>query len=328
MPLLNTKRTALFLAPGAIVPTPPTGFLETSEPVIIVPEFTSIDINRITGQLNSKTQVTDVCRTKTAFTVPHVMRASDTAAIALNTPPEYGLLLKCAGFIETIDTVTGGQETVTYTNGTDAIGQVSALGYLDGQKFTFTESLSCGVDFNLTVGEPAMLTGALEGYMDSAVPVAEANPTVALTAEPALIVSCADIVTYDGACLPLESVSINMNPEFRDIYTLGGACGIKSNFVADYALEIVAVFYVDSDVYGREASAIESGLFKEIVIKLGLDETSTEVNGKSVVFTAPLAKATIYTDDENNDLLQRTVTYRIMDGATVAALSIKNGFFA
>jgi len=327
MALINTKKTALFLAVGATVPTLPAGFVETMEPVVIVPEFSTVEISRISGKLNTKTSVTDTCRTKTSFDVMHTMRTSNVAADALMTPPEYGLLLKCAGFDEVIDTATPGQETVTYSNNNDKILNVSAVAFLDGQKFTMTNSLACGTTMEFKVGEVAKITNNFQGYIDSAIPVVEANPTTTLTSEPALVVSCADIVTYDGVCLPLENVTIKMNEEIQDIYTLGGACGLKSNFVSDYALELTADFYVDSATFGREATNIESGLMKEVIVKIGLDSTSTEVNGKSVVLTMELAKTTVYADSVDKDLLKRSVTYRLMDG-TNPALSVMTGFFA
>lgn len=327
MALINTKKTALFLNNGSVLPVPVAGFIETIDPVVIVPEFKTIDISRISGKLNAKTQVVDTCMTKTSFDVVHTMRTSNVAADALDTPPEYGLLLKCAGFDEVIDTATPDQETVTYTNNNDKIDNVSAVAYLDGQKFEMTDSLACGVTMDFRVGEVAKMTNNFQGFIDDATPTPEANPTVTLTDEVALVVSCADVVTYDGVCLPLENVTIKMNEEMQEIYTMGGACGLKSNFISDYALELTADFYVDSTTFGREALNIESGLMKEIIVKIGLDSTSTEVNGKSVVLTAELSKTTLYADSVDKDLLKRTVTYRLMDGSN-PALSIKQGFFA
>ncbi len=327
MSLTNTKKTAFFLSIGATPPTPPTGFVESTEPVVIVPEFTQIDISRISGQMNTKTAAVDTCRTKTAFDVKHIMRTSDKSGIALSTPPEYGLLLQSAGFIEVVDTTTPGEETVTYHNGIDEMPVSSAVSYMDGQKFTLTDALSSGTTIDLKVGEVATVTNNFSGYMDSPTPVADPNPVVTLSEEVPLIVSCADIVTYDGTCLPLENVTIKLNEEMQDIYTLGGACGIKKNVITDYALELAADFFVEDTTFGREALNIASGDMKEIIVKVGLDGTSTEVNGKSVVYTAELAKTITYSDTIDRDLLKRTVTYRLMDG-TSPALTIKQGFYA
>jgi len=327
MALVNTKKSALFVAPGQTLPLPPTGFVETTDPVLVVPEFAKVDIDRLTGQMNTKTSVIDICRTKTSFSASQIMRTSDKTGTALDTPPNFGLLLKCGGFNETIDTATPGEETVTYTNNTNNVPKVSAIAYMDNNKFTMTDSLSCGVEIVLNVGEPAKITNNFSGYMDSATPVQEANPAITLTDELALVVSCADLVTYDGTCLPLESVKIKTNPEIQDIYTLGGQdCGIKSNFISDYALELEATFYVDSSEYGREAAMISAGEAKEIVVKIGLDDQSKEVSGKSVVFTANMSTATTYSDSSDKDTLKRVVTYRLMDD-TEPALSIKTGFF-
>ena len=163
--------------------------------------------------------------------------------------------------------------------------------------------------------------------MDDPIPVAEANPTVTLTDEVPLIVSCADIILFDGTCLPVDNAVIKMNEELQDVYSLGGTCGIKSAFVSDYALELAVDFYVDKAAFGREALNIQSGDMKEIIIKIALDKTSTEVNGKSVVFTMDLAKTTTYSDSVDKDLLKRNTVFRLMDGSS-PALSIKTGFFA
>jgi len=255
------------------------------------------------------------------------MRTNDIDQLALDTVPEYGLLLRVAGFDEVIDTTTPSEETVTYTNNIDKIENFSASVYLDGFRYDMTDSLACGTTIDLVVGEPAKITNNVQGYIDSATPQADPNPAVTLTDERALVVSCADLVTFDGTCLPLTNVSIKMNEEFQEVYTLGGACGLKSNFVSDYALTIDFDFFVDSATIGREALNIETGAFKEIVVKIGLDSASAEVNGKSVVMTMPFTKTTTYTDSVDKDLLKRSVTARLMDNGT-KALAIKTGFFA
>jgi len=328
MALINTKKSVLFLNPGgATLPVPITGFVETKDAVLIVPEFTSTEINRVSGKLNTKDEIVDTCRTKTTFDVPHVMRTNAKDGVALDTVPEYGLLLQAAGFDEVIDTATPGEETVTYTNNSDTIKQSSMVAYLDGNKFEMTDSLACGMTMDLVIGETALLTNNFQGYMDSAIPTPEANPVVTLSDEKALVVSCADIVTFDGVCLPLERVSIKMNEEIQDLYTMGGACGLKSNFVADYAMTIDFDFYVDSATYDREALNIESGDFKEMIIKIGLDSTSTEVNGQSVVMTIPFTKTTTYSDAVDKDLLKRTTTARIFDDGVTPGLKIMTGWF-
>jgi len=329
MAIMSTKKTSLFVNPGATLPTPPTNFVEVTDPVLPTPEFSSIDINRLDGKLNSKSSVVDLCRVKTSFDAKANMRSNNAAADALDTLPEYGLLLKCAGFTETVDTTTPGEETVTYANNNVSIPNSSAVVYIDGNKLTMTNSLVSGTTLALTVGEPATVTNNFQGYMDDAKGTPEANPTVTLTQEPLLVVSCADLVLLDGTCLPIESASIAMNEEVSDLYTMGngtGGCGLKTNVITDYALTLDLTFFVDSAAYGREATLIESGLAKSVVIKIGLDSTGTLVNGKSVEITCELAKATTYSDTNKDDLLSRTLTLRLFDG-TNPAVSIKNGFF-
>jgi hypothetical protein len=325
---INTKKTSLFVNIGNTLPVAPAGAIETNDPVLIVPEFTTIDINRITGKMNSKDSVVDTCLTKTSFDAVHTLRTSNAAADALATPPSYGLLLQAAGFNEIIDSTTAGEETVTYTNNNDSIPAVSAVAYLDDYKFEMTGSLACGTELSFPVGAAATIKNSFQGYLDNAVPVSETNPVVTLSNEQALVTSCADLITYDGVVIPVEQATIKTNSDIQELYTTGGTSGIKTTFVSDYALDVTLDFYVDKANFGREANAIENGLVKELVIKLGLDSTSSEVNGKSVVITCPMSKVSTYSDSTDKDTLKRSATYRIFDDGATPAISIKNGFFA
>ena len=327
MSIISTKKTSLFVSPNETLPTPPAGFIETTDAVIPTPEFTSVDINRLTGKMNTKDSVVDLCRVKTSFDAKMNMRSNDVGGSALSNPPEYGLLLKCAGFDETIDTATAGQETVTYSNNNEVMPTVSALVYLDDNKLSMTNSLVCGTKIDMKIGEPATVTNTFQGYLDDAKGVKEVNPAVTLTEEPILIVSCADVILLDGTCLPIESATIAMNEVVADLYTMGGSCGLKKNLITDYALTLELGFFVDKDSYGREASLIESGQAKAVVIKLGLDKDGNFVNGKSVEIKCDIAKADKYSDSSNNDMLSRTLTLRLFDGSS-PAVQIKNGFFA
>jgi len=327
--LINTKKTALFIAAGATLPIPVDGFVECIDPTIVVPEFTTIDISRLSGKLNTKDTVIDTCLTKTSFDAKQSMRSSNIAADALDTVPNYGLLLKAAGFKEGIDTATPGEEFVEYTNDNVDTTQVSAIVYMDGNKFECTNSLACGCQIDLPVGGVATITNNFQGYLDSAVPTVEANPDVVLDINPAMVVSCADLITFGGEVIPVENVSIKMNSEIQEIYTTGGATsGIKSTFVSDYALDATLDFFVDQSTFGREAALIESGEIKELVVKIALDSASAEVNGKSVVITMPFSKVTTYSDSTDKDALKRSATYRLFDSGVSPALTIKTGFFS
>jgi len=329
MSLVSTRKTALFINAGQqTLPTAPAGFVETSEATLISPEFQSIDIDRISGKLNGKDTVIDLCRTKVSFSAPHTMRTSDKAGTALDTVPEYGTLLIAAGFDEVIDVSTPGEETVIYTNNNDKVNQSSASVYMDGNRYDMTGSIVSGTEMNFTVGEVATISNNIEGYLDDAVPTNEANPTITLSDEQVLVVSCADLVTDAGVVIPVKSAKIATNSEISEVYTMGGASGLKSTFVSDYALQLDLEFFVDDATFAREATAIKAGTVSELIIKIGLDDTSTEVNGKSVVITMPMSKVTTYTDSDDTDLLSRAVTYRCFDDGATPAMSIKHGFYA
>ncbi len=327
MPIISTKKTSLFLAAAATLPVPPVGFIETTEAVLPNIEFSSIDINRVTGHLNTKDSVVDTCRSKVSFDAKMNMRSNDVGATALDTVPEVGLLLRCGGFDEVVDTGTPSEETVTYTNNKDAINPCSAVIFVDGNKLEATNSLVSETTIDIKIGEPATVTGSFSGFIDDVSGTVEANPTTTLTQEPLLISSCADLVLFDGSCIPIESAVIKMNTETAELYTFGGnSCGLKSNVITDYAITLDLTFYVDKANYGREAALIESGQAKAVVFKLGLDDTGALVNGKSVEITCDLAKSTNYSDSSNNDLLSRTLNLRLFDGVN-SALAIKFGFF-
>jgi len=330
MAYINTKKTALYFKSGATLPVPPANFLETKEPVLIAPEFATEDVNRLNGKLNNKDIIVDTCRTKVSFAAVHAMRAASKVSGAFDTPPEYGELLKAGGFKEVVDTSTAGQETVTYNNDPDTVVGGSAVAFVDDNKFDMTDSLAVGITFDLTVGKQATVTGDLTGYIDSPVPAQSTNPAVSLSDEPALVVSCADIYTYDGTVIPTESIKITTNPDIQDVYTMGGANGIKNNFASDYSLQLEATFYVDKTRYGIDPTNIGTGEMKKIEVKIGLDHASAPINGKSVIFTADLSKTITYSDTSDKDMLKRTVTFRLMNNSASndVALSIKHGFFA
>jgi len=326
MAIISTKKTSLFVSPTGALPTPPAGFVEVTDPVIPSPDFTSVEINRLTGKMNTKDEVIDLCRVKTSFDAKMNMRSNNVSGTTLMTVPSYGLLLRCAGFDEIIDTAVAGEESVVYKNNSDSIPNSSAVVFIDGNKLTMTNSLVSGTMLDFKIGNPATITNNFQGYMDDAKGVQEVNPNVTLTDEPILMVSCADLVLLDGTCLPIESATIKMNEEVADLYTMGGQCGLKTNLITDYALTLDLTFFVDKTEYAREATLIESGQAKSVIIKLGLDKNSNFVNGKSVEITCSLAKAITYNDNEQDDLLSRSLTLRLFDGQE-QAVSVKNGHF-
>ena len=328
MALINTKKSALFLKAGAALPTPPANFLETTDPVLISPEFQTEDIDRMSGELNAKDTYNDLCRTSVSFAAVHAMRAAGEKASEFDKVPEYGQLLIVNGFTETV-TGTAADGNVTYVNNTDTVEAGSGVVVVDGNKFEMTNALASSLEIDLTVGKVATLTASMQGYLDSPIPTVVPQPSVTLSDEPLLVVSCADIYMFDGTVIPTESVKITTNPDIQELYTMGGASGLKRNFTSDYSLQLEATFFVDAARYDVDPTNIESEDMKEIIVGIGLDGSSNEINGKSVEFKASLAKTITYSDTTDKDLLKRTVTFRLMNSATPgAALTIKHGFFA
>lgn len=327
MSLINTQKTALFLKSGAVLPVPPASFIESSVPILITPTIATEDFKRISGKLNSTDSFTDTCNAQANFTIDHFMRSSNVAADALETPPEYGELLKVCGFDETIDTVTPGAEFVDYTNTqTPVLG--SAVGFVDGFRYDFTGSLTSDMSMEFQVGQPAKITANIQGFIDDAVPTAEAVPAITLNAEPLMIVSCAALTTLGGTVLKPDRVVFATNPEIADFYTMGGANGLKAKSMTDYAMTCTIDFFVDNADYDREITAIKNQTTASLDIKIATDDASALVNGKSLHLTCEVVKTNEYTDSDENNTVKRSVTYKVQNGTGDVALRLRSGFFA
>lgn len=318
MPLINPTRSALYLIQQETLPITPAGFIEVNTPLVVVPNFQTVETNRLSGAMNSKETVVDTCRTMTSFLASVNMRESGAV---LTEKSEYAELLKISGFEETV-----GADTYTLSNQVDAIARGSARVYMDGQRFDMTNTLVGSTEMLFEVGSPAVINTTLTGYLDSATPTPETNPTPELNQNGLLIVSCADVITIDGTIIPAQAIGITTNPEIANIYTMGGAEGHKSDVITDYGLLLAITFPVDSAVFGREASLIETGQISAIRIVLNNGSDGTPVNGESVVIMADTARAVTYEDEVNEQLLQRILSLRLYDDLpTSPAITITTG---
>ena len=97
MAKMNTKKSLMLLLDGAVLPTE-TDFLELQEPLIVNPNPTVEEYDRISGKLGTKDTYADTCHTVFTETVSHKMRQQDSAQTTLNATPEYAELLKIGGF--------------------------------------------------------------------------------------------------------------------------------------------------------------------------------------------------------------------------------------
>lgn len=326
MALMNTQKTALFLQSGAVLPVPPSNFIESTTPVLITPTITAEDFKRISGKLNSTDSYVDTCNSQVNFSLTHYMRSSNIAQDDLAAVPEYGELLKVCGFDETIDSLVPGSEFVTYTNTqTPVLG--SAVGYVDGQKFEFTDSLTSDMSLEFQIGQPAQIVSNIQGFVDNPIPVIEANPAVILNEEPLMIVSCASLTLLGGTVLKPDRVVFATNPEIADFYTMGGTNGLKSKSMTDYALTCTIDFFVDNADYDREINAIKNQTSATLEIDVATDDASALVNGKSLQVTCEVVKTNDYTDSDENNVLKRSVTYKVQNGTNDVALTLKTGFF-
>ena len=328
MATLNTLKNAIFLANGGTLPVPTAGFIESTEPVIVNPEHTPIEQKRSVGQLGS----TEVCKdpnyVKTAFDIPHQMRTSNLAQDALDTLPNYDLLLKASG-MEVAITGGVGSELITYKN-TQTPTNTSAVHYSDGFKQTMTGSLVANTTIELNIGEPATMNTSFQGFIDNAgVATAEATPTVTLSDEVCLVVSSVDVLTAGGLTVPFDTCSIDFGAEIEEYYTTGGVNGLKEFSLNDYVQKITLSYFEDSTNFIAAQQAVADQNEVVLIAKLGTDPTSGAlVNGKSIRITAPRAKYMDLSDSADKQKTKRELVFLCQSDATQTNLTIEAGFFA
>ena len=312
--LTNSELTAVFIKQGPAVTA--QDFIETSEPVEVKIQTSKVESNRLNGKMNSNTTITDTCKANLEFNVKHTMRS-----VPVGEKPEYLDLLLVGGFKE--DTKTPDQHQIVNDSN---LQQGSAMIYVDGWKYSSTDSLISDVNMTLQVGQPATINAKVSGYADSIVPVKEVNPTVTLDHNDPLVVSCATILSYDNVVIPTENIVISVNPDVKNIYTMGGAKGLKKDYIGNYKLEMKVTYPEDKDTFDVQPKALKAEQIKEIKIILNADDLGKPVDGVSTVITASFAQATDIQDASSDSRVNRTVTYRLQDGAT-PALVIANGKF-
>lgn len=330
MALVNTKKVALLLSPDGTTPTA-SDFLEVTDAIIVSPQINGGDYSRITGQLNTGNQrYNDLDYVSASFTANVYLRSNNVGADALNTVPEVSSALKVSGFNEVIDTSVVGEETVEYSNSQSPVGG-TALIYVDGKKYTSESgSVVANPTFTFNVGEPATASFDMQCFLESATPADETNPTVTLTEEPLVIVSCVDIMTFGGTVIKADSVTLTPNNTIDMYYTLGGANKLKDMEILDSGYTMTATFFVESAQFGTDYTDLETQELKAVDIKLGTDSTSALVNGKSIHITCAKAEVQSVEDTSDKDRVKRTVTYRLQNDSTDSdkAVKLQYGFFA
>ena len=320
--IINSKQTALYLKQQATAPVPPNEFIETMKPLMVVPKFATVDTNRLSGSMNTKDSVIDTCRASIAFVAEVALR--ETGA-TFTDAPEWTELAKISGM-----TGTAGTDLFTIANKNGSISKGSAVVTVDAgrEAFNMTNTLVGDIEFVLPVGKLAQVNTKLSGYIDSPKPTPVPSPVKnTLNTNPALVVSCADIITLTGTSIPAEKIVFKMNPDIQNTYTMGGANGIKQDMITDYGVTCEITFPVESATFGREAGLIDAGTISQIRCIIGADAQGKPVDGKSFLFLADASKAVNYVDSVNGDLLQRVLTLRLYDGAE-KALRILSGKIA
>jgi len=323
MAYMNTLKSAVFIKAGNELPTPPANFFEVAEEFVINPNPTVEEYKRISGKLGTLDTYTDTCHATFSQKFTHKMRSSNSAGDNLAAVPEYGEVLKICGFEEIIDTQTEGQEKVTYKNSQTPV-RGSGIFYVDGKKFTATDTLVGDVSFNFEVGKVATMDVTLNGFLDNnGVPVDEPNPTVALNEEPLLVVGCTDFIKVDGTKIPADKITIEMGSSIDEFYALG-----KKEFnLTDYAIKLTADFYVDKADYTNAINDLNSGQIQTIHIVLGKQGNSI-ANGKTVFFSANTAKSYKIEDTIDKNTLKRSITWLLQPDTYGVNIAFTTGYLS
>jgi len=324
MAYMNTLKSAVFIKAGDTLPTPPSNFFEVAEEFVINPNPTVEEYKRISGKLGALDTYADTCHTTFSQKLTHKMRSSNAAGDNLAKVPECGEVLKVCGFDEVIDTQTEGQERVIYKN-SQAPTRGSGIFYIDGKKFTATDTIVGDVSFNFEVGKVATMDVTLNGFLDNnGVPTDEPNPTVALNEEPLLVVGCTDFIMVDGTKISADKITIEMGSQIDEFYALGR----KEFNLTDYAIKLTADFYVDSDNYASAINDLNSGAIKYIRVLLGTDDTSRAVNGKSLYILINVSKVYKFEDTIDKNIVKRSATWLLQPDTYGNNILFAHGYFA
>ena len=317
--MLNTKKTALFLKSGSVLPVAPANFLEVEEEVLISPDIPIEEFKRINSLLGSNDSYANTDFIKFSRSVSTKMRFQDSSGLALDTLPEYSELLKLGGFDETVDT-TPGEETVTYTNSqTPTVG--SLVAYIDGYKHEAAGSVAADVTFNFPIGKAATISASLSGYLDNkGIAIAEATPAVTLNPESVLLVGKADIMTAGGVALTPDNITIAMGADIQEFQGMG----LAEFQMQDYKIMVTADFFPSNGSYNTAATKLGADTVEALVIKLGTT-AGTLVNGKSIQIDCGFGKASTFSDTTENSSVKRSFSWLLQSENQI---SIKHGFFA
>ena len=222
-------------------------------------------------------------------------------------------------------TVTAVGDSVLYTNSQTPI-RGSGVGYVDGKKYTATDSIVGDASFTFEVGKSASISAALQGFLDNnGVPTNEANPDVTLNDEPVMIVSCADVLTAGGSTVQADMITIEMGADIQELYGIGG---LKEFNINDYVIKMTADFYVDSADYDNAITKLNNETVEAINIKLGTNQTGELINGKSVYIVADFGKANTFSDSSSEGKVKRSFTWLLRPDANDHNLKILHGYFA
>jgi hypothetical protein len=157
------------------------------------------------------------------------LKANDSGATALDTPPGLSDIFQICCMTETIDSTTPSQETVTYTMNNGAPSALSeVIVYNDGKKDTFTNPLG-DLTVTFTAGETIDVSATITGFTNAA-PVAEANPSYVADTEPLIIAKSTDNVSINGVARCAQSVVFKTNNMNNPRYCIGSKAHDNTDF--------------------------------------------------------------------------------------------------
>ena len=271
-----------------------TDVVATNEIVFVNPTVKTAEEKCIGDGKAGSTKTYSVADMTTAdFTVPMCVRGSGTAG----TAPEAAELLKCCALKETVNAGTD----VTYTPELTGV-RGTAKNYMDG----FVREIT-GIAGEMTlsgkVGERAVLSFALKGFTTASA-AAEANPSVTLDTNAALIVTSATAVTVGGSTIELTGFELKTGNDIQQNY----AIGVKEYYVRDFAPEL-KINAIKTKGNEQHWSDLESNTVREVVIILGTTA------GNKVTITASSCNPKNVSENDDNGKVVYEQTYLCQSSA-------------
>lgn len=238
MALLDTRKRVVAISYGdAISGTPADDAIHnTSTGARANPTTATGSFKCLNGGLGAKTTWRNTDDVTAEVAIECYVEGNDTTGLALETLPDWSEVYEVCGMLETVDTSTSGEETVTYSPmPTQPSGDSQAAVWADGYKRVVTGIVG-NYEMRGTVGEPIQQTATIMGFT-SIQSTAQANPAGGCVDPEGLIVlKSTDTFTIDGDPYKIRSFAFNSGNQIEKYYAINKKSYERNDF--DATLEV------------------------------------------------------------------------------------------